>query len=278
MTRITLDLSHTQADRLRQELGIIAAAGVSNHSDETNTLNEITQTLSNLVERVDVQLAESGGKFGQTAEQLKTCKEQHQILTLLGALITNANSIRGSLQESGAEIKRVHSALEEVRQELSEAKSLLAADPATGLPNVRAFVPMVNDAILCVSGSENRLSIAVLMILGMDKLGDDQMPQAIEHVIALLKSTLRREDALVRAQGSEFAIMFPQSEIRGAHFVLQRVKQLLAKSPWRHGNDAHTFGIRAGLAQLKQGETGPTLIGRARAMLKQTDEGIGVAE
>ena len=278
MTRITLDLSVDQAERLRQALGMTPAGSESKNASESNSLVEIARTLDVLVNRLDKQLAESGGKIGQTAQQLKGCKEQHQILTLLGALIVNANSLRESVHESGAELKRTQAALDEVRHELGAAKNLLATDPDTGLPNARAFVPMVNDAILHVAGDEHRLCVAVLEITGMEDVGEDNLPGSIEHVIGLLRSALRREDALVRARGAEFAIMFPHSDIRGANFVVLRIKQLLERTPWKYETGVHTFGIRAGIAQLKPGEGGPALISRARDLLKrQVEEGVGVA-
>jgi len=80
---------------------------------------------------------------------------------------------------------------------------------------------------------------------------------------SLIKTVLRKSDAVVRYGGEEFTLLLPDTDTRGAYFVLGRLQQLMSRSPLIFEGKEINTTFSAGIAGLRQDENGQDLLRRA---------------
>ena len=83
------------------------------------------------------------------------------------------------------------------------------------------------------------------------------------HFTSLIRSVMRKSDALVRYGGEEFTLILPETDARGAHFVLGRLQQVMARTPLNYEGKQINTTFSAGIATLKPDENGHALLRRA---------------
>lgn len=106
-------------------------------------------------------------------------------------------------------------------------------DPVTGLPNRRGLDEVV------AQSSARSAALLCLRIDGFDAIvrhgaGD----AALRHVAGLLRDALRDGDLPARLDGDEFAVWLPQTSLRQAVLVAERIRAALAESPVSVGRPA----------------------------------------
>lgn len=64
-----------------------------------------------------------------------------------------------------------------------------------------------------------------------DQHGHSSGDRALKHVAELLRTTLRQIDSVARVGGEEFLILLPETELREAGLIAERLRTLLAAQP-----------------------------------------------
>ena len=109
-----------------------------------------------------------------------------------------------------------------------------------------------------------------------DRYGHAIGDRALTQFAQLIKSTIREADSVGRFGGEEFLLLFPDTNLAGAEFVLNRLLARVAQATLQL--DDHKLEIRfsAGLARWNEGETVEAFIERADVALyhaKQSGRG-----
>jgi diguanylate cyclase len=157
--------------------------------------------------------------------------------------------------------------LERMSSELSETRQSLLEDSLTGAQNRRGMDVILSREVARAKRNENRLAVAMIDIDHFkqvnDTYGHDAGDRMLAHVSMIAKSVLRESDALVRYGGEEFLLILPDADIKGAEFVLDRLRIVIGRSPLMYNQKKIEVTFSGGLARLQEGENGHNLVLRA---------------
>ena len=95
-----------------------------------------------------------------------------------------------------------------------------------------------------------------------DLHGHEEGDLMLMHFTSLIRSVMRKSDDLARYGGEEFILILPETDARGAHFVLGR-QQVMARTPLNYEGKQIDATFSAGIATLKPDENGQALLRRA---------------
>ena len=120
------------------------------------------------------------------------------------------------------------------RKEAEEKLEKLARiDSLTGCNNRRYGLELLDRQIKLSHRSKSPLLLAFLDIDGFkainDNFGHDEGDKVLKGVVKLLKSTLREIDIICRMGGDEFLLIFPDSSLKEAPLIKERLNKDLTK-------------------------------------------------
>ena len=135
-----------------------------------------------------------------------------------------------------------------LQQALARERLLARTDVVTGIPNRRAFEEDAR-TMLRLHVRDHRPLTAVGMDLDgfkhvNDTLGHSEGDAVLREVAQTLARTVRTSDILCRYGGDEFAVLFADTDERGAQALLARLHQALDRS-MQLGGWPVTFSIGA---------------------------------
>lgn len=165
----------------------------------------------------------------------------------------------------------VHKSLEQ--QALSEEHA--RRDPLTGLFNRRWLDDTLPGLLDQHRSQARRLSLLMLDIDHFkrynDSAGHVAGDQALLAVANTLNNQIRDDDQAVRYGGEEFLIVLPDTGLKDAHPISERVRQSVQQAPIADSEGAALPGVTLsiGLAEWAPFETPEQLIARADAALYQ---------
>ena len=172
--------------------------------------------------------------------------------------------------------------------DLSERKALEArlekqalTDPLTGLGNRRY---LENQAAMEIARAERSRAPLSLIAVDLDHFkrindtyGHDVGDVVLQAFAKLARQVLRDGDVLCRMGGEEFAVLLPDTSRNQAMQVAQRLREAVATTPARVGQDAMedgtmTYSASLGVTLVSTGET--TL----KPAIKRADQGLYAAK
>ena len=115
-----------------------------------------------------------------------------------------------------------------------------------------------HDTLLCVA----LLDIDNFKKLN-DSLGHDVGDQALVHLAAVCRETLRPQDTIARYGGEEFVILLPETRLDDAANALARLQRELTKRFFLHDNDKVLITFSAGVTQMTDSDDQGSVIKRA---------------
>jgi len=122
----------------------------------------------------------------------------------------------------------------EKRKKMEEKlKELARIDTLTGCYNRGYGLELLDRQIKLSHRSKSPLLLAFLDIDGFkainDTFGHDEGDKVLKEVVKLLKSTLREIDIICRMGGDEFLLIFPDSSLKEAPLIKERLNKDLTK-------------------------------------------------
>ncbi|MEI7848234.1 MAG: diguanylate cyclase [Chloroflexota bacterium] len=146
---------------------------------------------------------------------------------------------------------------EKIRLLNIELENLSMTDFLTNLFNRRYFMLRGTEAIKLVSRNEEPLALLMLDIDWFKKVNDNYGHEigdlALQHVAAVLKSSLREIDILARMGGEEFAVLLPNTAQNEAVALAERVRKLMQDSPFETTGKALSITVSIGAAVFENG-------------------------
>ena len=237
-------------------------------------MHVVRSVLTSITDRTTGLASELGEKnltMRQSIDELGMAQEHAEIFRLLQLVIAQANSIQGTVENSRDDFLSTKLAIDHLSQELQETRQQLHEDALTGAQNRRAMDAILAREVARSARTGSRLSVGMIDIDHFkrvnDKHGHDAGDKLLLHITMIAKSVLRDADVLVRYGGEEFLLILPDSDTQGAEFVLDRLKQVISKSPLIYESKKINITFSGGIAQLKEGENGQALVLRADTAL-----------
>ncbi len=240
-------------------------------------LRQMLQEVTDKTESLAKDLGEKNKDLAGNVSDLKSSRDKNEILRLLSTIVMQAGGIQNTVEASHKDLVETRRALVAMQEELAETRQLLNEDALTGALNRRGLDQTLTREIARSQRLDTKLSVAMVDLDYFkrvnDQHGHEAGDQLLVHFAGLIKSVLRKSDALVRYGGEEFTLILPDTDSRGGHFVLARLQQIMSKSPliFEGGQINTTFS--AGVATLRGDENGHALLRRADEALYAAKSG-----
>ncbi|NLJ10166.1 MAG: diguanylate cyclase [Treponema sp.] len=146
---------------------------------------------------------------------------------------------------------------------------MAVTDGLTGLYNHRFIFERLEEETAKVARYGRLLSIIMLDIDNFKQVNDtfghragDEVILSVAHAIM---ASLRKTDVAGRYGGEEFLVLLPETDLKAAHIVAEKIRNTVALLQFETKDLAVT--ISAGVAEAEKGESFEALINRADAKL-----------
>lgn len=247
--------------------------------DEGTELVNLVRTLIDAVSTSTDDLAEELGQSNLSIKNsinaLEKAEEKQEILNLLSIVSDVTKTMVASVEESRAELVKTKQSLADVRAELETTKQHMMLDPLTGTRNRFGMDITISQEIARVRRSHKKLVLAMVDLDHFKKVNDtyghDTGDQVLLFFAQMSRSVLRESDYMFRYGGEEFLVLLPDTDIKGAEFLFDRLRKMQAKSPLHVQQHSINITFSAGITSLEEGDSADTLIQRA-------DQGLYMAK
>lgn len=230
-------------------------------------LRQMVQDVSDKTDTLAKDLGDKNKDLAGNVSCLRSSRDKNEILRLLSTVVIQAGGIQNTVEASHKDLVETKQALNALQEEMAETRQLLNEDSLTGTLNRRGLDQTLAREIARAHRGDGMLSIGMLDLDFFKKVNDDfgheAGDQMLVHFSSLIKSVMRKSDALVRYGGEEFTVILPDTDARGAHFVLGRLQQLMSKTPLNYEGRQINTTFSAGVATLRADENGHALLRRA---------------
>jgi len=105
-----------------------------------------------------------------------------------------------------------------------------------------------------------------------DRYGHEAGDRALVAVARAISTAVRGADIPARIGGEEFAVLLPETRVRAAAEVGERLRSAVAGLDFRHGDVAIPLRVSVGISAC------PDCVGRAEALRKSADEALYAAK
>ena len=214
----------------------------------------------------------------QVAErQLAPAQLPREVRTLIERMDAATTEIRDALRASRVEMGETRGELKSIRDELNEAREAVQHDPLTGVLNRRGKDIELPREVARARRVNAPFSVGMVDLDHFKHINDTFGHQAgdrvLVHMVELMRSVLRETDLIVRYGGEEFLVLLPDTDMQGARLMLDRLQDIVVKSPVIHEGRRISVGFSAGVAQFRDGDNGATLVLRADRALQSAKRG-----
>ncbi|MDP2305626.1 MAG: GGDEF domain-containing protein [Pseudomonadota bacterium] len=196
---------------------------------------------------------------------------QHELLTRKQAQWERERGTE--LQAKNDELAVALAAQEQLRAELEQVSR---TDPLTGLANRREMDRYLCQAVAQAGRSWRPLSFVLLDVDHFkqvnDRFGHAGGDAVLVELARRLRERMRASDLLARWGGEEFCMILPDTVVAGAFTVAERVRRLVADTPFLVGNELLKVTISLGVANLEPGRC------EAVRLLQAADEALYAAK
>ena len=163
----------------------------------------------------------------------------------------------------------------EIEQARSELQRLAMSDALTGLPNRRAIMGALEDAVATALRSETPLAVLLCDIDHFKKVNDCFGHLAGDLVLSAfggrLAAVMGPMEAAGRYGGEEFLIILPGTEDTVMHRIAA-IRSAITDAPYSFGDADRVVTSSGGVAFLQGSDTALTLVARADVALYEAKE------
>lgn len=236
----------------------------------TSLLEMIREMLTHMSEKTGslaADLQTGNREIRKSLDDLIVAEEKTLIQQLLNSIIDATSAINNRVEDTHENIIASRLTMAHIQEEMQETRQWLQEDTLTGAQNRRGMDTALTREIARAKRNKTSLSVAMLDIDHFKRINDthghDAGDAMLVHLTTVIKSVMREVDVLVRYGGEEFLLVLPDSDIRGANYVIDRLKLVIQKSPLMYEGKKVETTFSSGLAQLKSDENGHSLVIRA---------------
>ncbi len=143
-----------------------------------------------------------------------------------------------------------------------ELEKKLNEDQLTGAKNRRAYDKKIEEEMDRFLRYKNIFS---LLIIDADKFknindtyGHAIGDRCLQEMIKRTRPLLRKNDMLARYGGEEFVVIMPETDIKGAMMVAERIRQTIEKIEFLYKKETVRVTVSIGVSCIKEGDKSPT--------------------
>lgn len=230
-------------------------------------LRQMLQDVTDKTDTLAKDLDDKNKHLAGNVSTLRGSRDKNEILRLLSTVVMQAGGIQNIVEASHKDLLETKRALNALQEEMAETRLLLNEDALTGVLNRRGLDQTLSRELSRAHRNKSKFSLGMLDLDHFKKINDTYGHEAGDQMLvqfaSLMKTVLRKSDAVVRYGGEEFTLLLPDTDTRGAYFVLGRLQQLMSRSPLIFEGKEINTTFSAGIAGLRQDENGQDLLRRA---------------
>ncbi len=213
-------------------------------------------------------------KVGVYAEQLSNTEDIAQINLLLESLMKDTGVMQTDIVRSRevllvqrAQVEIAQEKIIKLQQELSQLSEKVSIDQLTGVLNRRGLDEAMMREIARAQRGGVELSVALLDIDNFKSLNDTYGHHvgdtALQHLVKVIKETVRPTDIVSRFGGEEFVILLPETNLEQAVEIITRLQRLLTKQFFLGNSERLLITFSAGVSLFAAGEEQTAVLNRA---------------
>ena len=166
----------------------------------------------------------------------------------------------------------------DIRYGLHRAKILSETDELTGIFNMRGFVVLANRLFAQAQRYERSASFLMVDSDNLKQVNDQHGHESgnglLKHLVKAMQAQLRFTDVAARYGGDEFVVMLPDTPLRGALEVAERIRLAIEETPFAAEAGRVPCTVSIGVASYPEdGRSMDALLARADRALYLAKEG-----
>ncbi len=265
------ELSQHALNRLYRNLLIKDEESLREMRDE---LRDIVQNMSEEIIGAGGRFTHYGGVLREFAEILNVETQPDTLRDSVDQVIDETDRTESTRRVLGDRLNQVLEEVEELKQNLVELREEALTDALTGIPNRKAFDAALDRALLTARSNEQPLSAILVDIDHFKQFNDTHGhlvgDKVLRYVASRIRHCLKGKDFPSRYGGEEFAIILPETELKGAETVAEQIRVSISSGELKTRGSGERLGkitVSAGVAQLRNADTATDLIRRVDAAL-----------
>ncbi len=163
--------------------------------------------------------------------------------------------LMGTAQEEKGKVICVTTEITERMEMYQKIESLSVMDPTLNCFNRRKFLELAEQEIARASRYHHPLSLLILDTDHFKEINDSyghlQGDKVLKQIVDVCAKTIRSSDILGRYGGDEFVIMFPETSMRGAVEIAERLRHQLEQITIPFNKETMKITMSGGLACLE---------------------------
>jgi diguanylate cyclase len=273
---------------------VIFKQGTLKHS-LNEAKNTFKQMIATFIDRLGAMSDSTGayqGKVEGYADRLSKTDDMIQINMLLESLMQDTRMMQSDIVRSRDvllaqrdQAVASEEKIQKLEKELSQLSEKVRIDQLTGALNRRGLDDAFFQEIARAQRGKSALSVVLLDIDNFKRLNDTRGHGAgdiaLQHLVAVIKDTVRPTDVVARFGGEEFVVLLPDTAIEEAADIISRLQRVLTKKFFMHNNERLLITFSAGIALFKPDEGQESVLQRADQSMylaKQTGKNRVITE
>ncbi|MDR1613805.1 MAG: GGDEF domain-containing protein [Planctomycetota bacterium] len=193
----------------------------------------------------------------QTNLQEMRADDGDGLLSLHSMLLEEVSRVQTTNQSLRTELADAKKGIEEQRRQIEELKNAVRIDALTKLPNRAAFDERIREFCQRLERTGELFTLLMLDIDNFKSVNDTyghlNGDRVLRGVALKIRESIRGNDMPARLGGEEFAVLLPDTPLREAALVAERVRNDLAKTVFKLDESRVRVTISGGLAESWKG-------------------------
>lgn len=213
-------------------------------------------------------------RLNDVQRQLEMRPSGDELAAIIDTIIVENQKAKQSAADAIRELNNAHVKIAKLQRSLDEAVAETLKDPLTGVENRRSFDLALSKAIATAEASDKSMTLVMCDLDHFKKINDEFGHAIGDQVLKLaaqaLSTTVRDSDIVCRVGGEEFAIILPNTSLKEALTVSERMRaKLLSQTLAVRGTNKTIGRISAsfGVAERYKGDDAARLIDRSDGAL-----------
>lgn len=271
--RLTANSALTEMDVWRLYAQYIAARDIESFERLQLQLRTLLEDTAQSAASASVQANEFGQSLEGHAKVLAQPMDAEKVREVVVDMLESTQKMQAVTTELSAKLQASTKEVNSLTESLRRAQSEALLDSLTGLKNRRGLERAVEDLQREPAG----LLGSALLLADIDHfkvvndtyghvLGD-KVIRAVAHV---LRSSIKGRDVAARLGGEEFAILLPQTTLKGAAAVAEQIRGTVAQGRICRPDGNESIGqvtLSVGVAAAMPGDSLEALLERADAAM-----------